>query len=287
MTRFISKSYLVPLALIVVGFGAWAVGANYPDCTISLGSVTDTTTCKTQSTKITTKIYKIGICTALPSAPTSTTVPDFSSCSTIFENASGGVATINGNVGETLSGTMTRPANGSYAYAYIILSTDQSLQQSVQFNSSRTVVAGASTGSTCWTKSGTLYNLEGYNPAYVQCDSSVGSNLGLIKKELNSFDTGTYTNTNSGSIGGTTFNSYLLGSDLLLKSAPPSNTSMGDVSRFMIAVGPFTPLVINESTTGIDLGFSTSRAAKVKFDPNTGELQNILSGELLYSLTVK
>jgi hypothetical protein len=265
----------------------WAVGANYPDCTVVLGSVTDTTTCKTQSTKISTKIYKIGVCTAMPSAPSTTVAPDFSSCSTIFENVSGGVATINGNVGESLAGTMTRPPNGSYPYAYIVLSTDQSIQQSIQFNSSRTVVAGASTGSTCWTKSGTLYNMNGYDPAFVQCDSSVGSSLGLIKKELNSFDEGAYTRSNTGTINGTTFNSYLLGSDLLLKAAPPSNTSMGDISRFLIAVGPFTPLVINDSTTGIDLGFSTSRAAKVKFDPGTGELQNILSGELLYSLTLK
>jgi hypothetical protein len=287
MRNINSKALLILFVSLVCGVGVWAVGANYPDCTVALGSVTDTTTCKMQSTKITTKIYKIGICTSLPGAPTTTAVPDFSSCSTIFENSSGGVATVNGNVGEPLSGTMTRPSNGSYAYAYIILSTDQSLQQSVQFNSSRTVFGGVSSGSTCWSKSGTLYNLEGYNPAFLECDSSLGASLGLLKKELNSFDTGAYTNTNSGNIGGTAFNSYLLGSDLLLKSAPPSNTSMGDISRFLIAVGPFTPLVIDDTTTGIDLGFSTSRAAKVKFDPGTGQLQNILSGELLYSLTVK
>lgn len=282
-----SNAYLALIALMVCGVGAWAVGANYPDCSIALGSITDTATCKTQSTKISTKIYKIGVCSSLPSAPTTSQAPDFSSCSTIFENVSGGVATVNGNVGEPLSGTMTRPPNGSYAYAYILLSTDQSLQQSVQFNSTRSVVGGSSSGSICWTKSGTIYSLDGYNPAFVQCDSSQGANLGLITKEQNSLDTGTYTNSNTGSIGGTAFNSYLLGSDLLLKSAPPSSISMGEISRFLIAAGPFTPLVINESTSGIDLGFSTSRAAKVKFDPGTGGLQNILSGELLYSLTVK
>jgi hypothetical protein len=162
-----------------------------------------------------------------------------------------------------------------------------SLEQSVQFNSSRTVFGGASSGSKCWTKSGTLYNYQGYNPSYVQCDSTVGPSLGLIKKELNSLNTGVFSNTDTGVIGGIAFNTYLLGSDLLLKSAPPTNTSMGDISRFLIAAGPFTPLVVNDATTGIDLGFSTSRAAKLKFDPGTSQLQNIVSGELLYSLTVK
>lgn len=283
----IPKAYFITFVSVAFVAGVWAVGAGYPDCTVTLGSVTDTATCKTQSTKFSTKIYKLGMCTSLPTAPTTSVAPDFSSCHTIFENASGGVATINGNVGESLSGTATRPPNGSYAYAYIILSTDQSLQQSVQFSSSRTVVAGASSGSTCWTKSGTLYNLNGYDPTYVQCDSTVGSNLGFIKKEINSFDTGNFTNTITDSIGGTAFNGYLIGSDLFLKTSPSSNTSMGEISRVMYAVGPFSPIVINDATTGIDLGFSTSRAAKVKFDSGTGALQNILGGELLYSLTAR
>ncbi len=287
MNLNVLKSFFITFVSVACVAGVWAVGAGYPDCTVTLGSVTDTATCKTQSTKFSTKIYKLGICTSLPTAPTTTAAPDFSSCYTIFENASGGVATINGTVGEALSGTATRPPNGSFAYAYIILSTDQSLEQSVQFNSSRTVVAGASSGQTCWTKSGTLYNLNGYDPTYVECGSTVGSNLGLIKKEVNSFDTGTFTNSISDSIGGTAFNGYLIGSDLFLKTSPSSNTSMGEISRVMYAVGPFSPIVITDATTGIDLGFSTSRAAKVKFDSGTGELQNILSGELLYSLAVR
>ena len=99
MKRISSKIYLTFFALVVCAFGVWAVGANYPDCTVALGSVTDTTTCKMQSTKISTKIYKIGVCTSLPTAPTAIAASDFSSCSTIFENSAGGVATLNGNVG--------------------------------------------------------------------------------------------------------------------------------------------------------------------------------------------
>lgn len=277
------------LLISAIGVAVWAVSANYPDCTTSLGTITDTSTCKTQSTKLSLKIYQVGLCTALPSGPTTTAPPDFSNCSTIFLNSNGAQATIEGVTGGALSGTSTRPPNGAYSYAYVVISSNQTLQQSINFNSSRTVLGGASSGSTCWTKSGTLYNYDGYNPAFVECGNSVGGNLGEVVKEMNSMDQGTYSNTSMGTLpGGIAFNGYLTGDDLLLKPSPTSTTSMGQITRQIYIAGPAsTPLVINDATTGIDLGFSTSRGAKVKFDPGTGQLQNILSGELLYTFTVK
>lgn len=282
------KKIAVISAIAASAVGVWAV-SNYPDCTLSLGVVTDTATCKMQSTKLSLKIYQVGLCTALPSGPTTTQPPDFSSCTTIFSNSSGASATINGVTGGTLNGTATRPVNGSYSYAYVVISSNQTLQQSVEFNSARTVVSGASSGPICWTKSGTLYNYDGYNPAFVECGNSVGSNLGEVVKEMNSMDQGTFSNSSTGTLpGGIAFNGYLTGDDLLLKSAPSSAKSMGLISRQIYIAGPAsTPLVINDSTSGIDIGFSTSRGAKVKFDSGTGELQNILSGELLYTFTTR
>ena len=287
------KIYLLTLAFLGVIPVVYSIGAVEPDCTLNLSNeITDTSTCKSQSTKLVTTIYKLGLCTSLPTAPTSNLAPDFSSCQTVFENSQGGTVTVNNKTGEPLSGTMTKPANGTYTYGYVILSNDISIQQAISFNSSRTVLGGGSSGNVCWTKNGTLWRLDGYNPAYVECGTSAGSNLGLTKTMYNTLD-GENSFVESApaiNLTGAPLNTmlyqYLVGSDLKLKGQPSSNTSMGDIARGMFVIGPFDGIVIDDTVTGMDLGFSTSRGMKVKFD-GAGNIKNIKNGELFYNLTVK
>jgi len=64
-------------------------------------------------------VYELGLCTSMPTAPTTTSVGDASNCQIVFRNASGSsVEVIDGSPTE-LTGTVTRPDNGTYTYAYI------------------------------------------------------------------------------------------------------------------------------------------------------------------------
>ena len=287
------RIYLFLLLLLGLVPVVYSIVAADPDCTLNLsGEVTDTSTCKSQSTKLVTTVYRLGLCTSLPTAPTSNSAPDFSTCQTVFENSQGGVVTINNKTGEALSGSMTKPADGTYTYGYVIQSTDISIQHAITFNSSRTVLGGGSSGNVCWTKTGTLWRLDGYNQAFVECGASVGSSLGLTKTMYNTFD-GENSFVDSpapinltGAPLNTMLYQYLVGADLKLKGQSSSNTSMGDIARGMYIIGPFDGIVIDNTVTGLDLGFSTSRGMKVKFD-NVGNIKNIKNGELFFNLTVK
>lgn len=288
----IMKKLLIP-TLLVLGFVPLIYSTvSEPDCTYVNGEVTDTGTCKIPAEKLVIKMYKLGVCTSLPSAPTTSAAPDFSSCQTIFENTSGSDVTINGEVGSGLTGTFTRPLNGTYSYGYVIVAPQIGIQQSVKFNSSRTVTGGASSGVYCWSKAGTLWRKNGYNSAYVECGSSVASNIGVTETAYNSWNgTGAFSDTQTvpadPATGFPDIYSFLVGDDLKLKSDPSSTTSFGSISRHIGIAGPVNnPFVISDSTTSIDIGFFTSRGAKIKFD-GSGNIENIKDGGLFYKLTVK
>jgi hypothetical protein len=64
-------------------------------------------------------VYELGLCTSVPTAPTAISVGDASNCQIVFRNLSGStVEVIDGSPTE-LTGTITRPNNGTYTYAYI------------------------------------------------------------------------------------------------------------------------------------------------------------------------
>lgn len=285
------------ILLISLSFGIvpllYSNPPDEPDCIIVNGQITSTyadtnmtKSCKSQSEKIVLKLYKIGICTSMPVAPTPTSAPDFSSCQIIFENTNGATVTINGNVGDSLLGTMRRPVNGTYPYGFVILSTDIAIQQTVTFNSSRTVLGGTS-GAVCWTKSGTLWRLNGYDPSLLECGAIAGSNVGLTVTQYNTQDgQNSFSNTITDNPSNPTKYAFSVGDDLFLKSQPPTLTSMGDITR-TIYVGNLASVVnITDNVSGLDLGFSTSRGMKLRFD-SSNNLVNIKNGELEFKLTTR
>lgn len=284
---------LILLFLLLVGVVPviYSLGpGEEPNCTIVNGQVTTiyadtnaTGSCKAQSEKMVFKLYKLGVCTALPSAPTTYASPDFSSCQIIFENTNGASVTINGNVGDSLLGTMRRPANGTYPYGFVILSTDIAIQQTVTFNSSRTVLGGTS-GAVCWTKSGTLWRLNGYDPSLLECGAAAGSNVGLTATQYNTQNgENSFSNTLADNVNQRY--AFSVGDDLFLKSQPSSLTSMGDISRTIYMGRLASAINITDSITSLDLGFSTSRGMKLKMD-SSNNLKNIKNGELEFTLTV-
>ena len=53
--------------------------------------------------------HKVAFCTALPTAPTSTTATGMTNCSTVFENTAGATVSIQKGIGFTPTGTFTDP----------------------------------------------------------------------------------------------------------------------------------------------------------------------------------
>ena len=117
-------------ASLLAAFGGVAITAQaqtVPACAATNGVITETVTagagnwgslssnsiCTAQPELFQVKIYKIGVCTATPTAPTSTTAFSAAKCTTVFENTAGAIVDVTKGVTSDLTGTITRPANGN------------------------------------------------------------------------------------------------------------------------------------------------------------------------------
>jgi hypothetical protein len=252
--------------------------ANDPTCTLVNGAITDSATCRTQADKLTVKIYEIGLCNAQPTAPTITDAADLTSCQKIFSNTSGSQVTVTGTTSSGFLGTFTRPPNGTYTFGYMTLGPDHAVQASLTFASAKTVTGGGSSGTHCWTKDGSMWRLDTSTSAFVECGNTVGNNLGMATSEYNSLDGsgGLFVNADSPTAG---TNRYLTGEDLKLKLRPSSDTSYGDITKQLISVALSPTITVSDTTANIDVGFMSSRSAKIKFD-GAGNILFIKNGEI-------
>jgi hypothetical protein len=278
------KKIFITLALALGCIPLTYSVANEPTCTVVNGAITDSATCRTQADKLTVKIYEIGLCTAQPTAPTTTAAADLTSCQKIFSNTSGSQVTVTGTTSSGFSGTFTRPPNGTYTYGYMTLGPDHAVQASLTFASAKTVTGGASSGTHCWTKDGSMWRLDTSTSAFVECGNTVGINLGMATSEYNSLDGsgGVFINSDSPAAG---TNRYLTGEDLKLKVQPSSSTSYGDITKQLISVALSPTITVTDTTTNIDVGFMSSRSAKIKFD-GAGNILFIKNGEIGMRLLV-
>ena len=63
-------------------------------------------------------IYKLYLCTSIPTEPTTTSTVDLTPCSQVFNNDSGATASVTQGTNIVLDGTYTRPPNGTYTHGY-------------------------------------------------------------------------------------------------------------------------------------------------------------------------
>jgi len=158
----INSSYKYPiffLALITLIFfceTSNSEDARSPACAATIVITPIESLCETTPTTQKITIYKVAFCTAVPTAPTSTTATGMTSCSTVFENTAGATITIQKGIGTTPDGTFTPPPYGNYTYAYVELSPVLGYKASFVFNTAKALSSdaplNATTGfTTCWT----------------------------------------------------------------------------------------------------------------------------------------
>ena len=112
------------------------------------GDVLDVVTdwCETQPDEYEIVIYKLYLCTSSPTLPTTTSAVDLTSggCEQIFNNSSGATAAVTQGSELDLTGTYTRPPNGTYTHGYAVMDNTFGITASLEF-------AGSMTGQTCGT----------------------------------------------------------------------------------------------------------------------------------------
>lgn len=278
---------LAMLSLALFGVEAWAQAA----CTSASGSAGASGYCNTQPDSYGITVYKAGLCTSAPTAPTAGTTAGLFSCSTVFENTSGSAVTITPSGSTALSGTFTRPPNGTYTHGYLVIGTSFSINTAFTFDASRTAVGGSGgSGTKCWTKSGTFYSWGG--TATFECGNAV-ANQGAVISIMNAFGgsganysaSETFTSPGGASV---TMSAYLVKSDLSLGTSASSG-SAGDVAR-LLGITTLSATV-SDATTGMNLAFKASQGGTIAYgyDSNggTADINGIYGGPFQVVLTLQ
>lgn len=231
-----------------------ANGTSGSPITLANGSA-----CYSQADEIKMTIYKIYLCTSSPTAPTTSTPINLSSCTQIFNNSTGAVATLNATTinnppqlsGNSINGLPLQNGN-QYTYSYIEFSPSGQLVKSTKaFNVPHTGADGSS-GTFCWTGTSSVYAWSTALPTSVSSCGNSYTAGGYVTTMLNSLGgTGPFSATASfNNVGPTldvTLNAYLMDSTYKL---PVTGTrdSMGTVIT-LGAVYPLTTAITYNSST--------------------------------------
>ena len=141
-------------------------------------------------------IYEMGLCTSAPIVPTTSSAYKLDTCSTVISSAEG--QTINLAAGSELTLTdVTRPTNGTYTHAYMVLGNSFGITVTKQFTNTMHRYDTATSGNFCWTTSGTEHNSDWSgtpaNPTtFANCGDEEDAAPATYTEILDQFDTDTY-----------------------------------------------------------------------------------------------
>jgi len=233
--------------------------ARSPICDAVIAA--DGIVCETRPTTQKIIFHKVAFCTAIPTAPTSTTAIGMTNCTTVFENTAGATVSIEKGVGAIPAGTFTDPPNGTYTYAYVELSPTITYKANLVFNAgtgalAKSSLGGEAIGPNCHTN-GTAYRYWDFLKG-ITCTGNVVTEAVDTINFINSFDNNEalYGGTlNDGTNPGIT-HLYLIQSNGTLASGATSGTD-GNVAKMIF----FLPMTANitADTTSYNLLYANER----------------------------
>ena len=144
------------LSLILIFEITASKEANAAACTVTNGVYSETeikSGCEATPDFYEIVIYKMYLCTSTPTIPTVTAAVDLTNCSQIFNSDAGATANVAQNSDVDLTGTYTRPPDGTYTHGYAMMDNTFGITAAIQIDGSMDGQAGGS-GVFCRTVTG-------------------------------------------------------------------------------------------------------------------------------------
>ena len=205
------------------------------------------------------KIYKMALCTTAPTRPTPTDTYDVSSCVDVINSPDG--QDVNLAAGsEMILSDVTRPANGSYSYGYILMANTFDIKVKKQFTNTMHTWSGGRSGNYCWTKEVTSYSSEAEdweeNTSLVECGDA-GGTAGTYTEILDNFDREVYTIDATPVTGGT------LSADLIT-NANGQVVGAVEIADRLFGIQTFTtPVVVTSDSSVFTVSFGVNQASSL------------------------
>ncbi len=230
------------LFLVLIGINNNAIAAA---CTVTSGVTTfpSGTSCKAEPDFFQIKVYDMKLCTAAPTAPTTAAAMVLTNCQSVLTSSGGANVSVTNGGSSTISGTISRPDNGTYTHGYIRISNDFVIADSRQYNTSLDDAEdgdGSADGTYCATTA-----------SWVNCDTSAVTAVNqTMSMGQGQFGSDYYT---AVTVTGGSVDAWLVDTNQKLEA-----DTDGDV-KYLVGVQAFTtPLVVSDSTTSMNTAFAVT-----------------------------
>jgi hypothetical protein len=222
--------------------------------------------CSFAPDEYTVKIYKLALCTSSPTRPTALATYDVSSCVDVINSPDGQDVNLAAGSEMTLS-DVSRPANGSYSYGYILMANTFGIKAKKQFTNTMHTYQDGASGNYCWTKDGTEYssNSETWEDptVYVECGGA-GGTAGTYTEILDNFDTDDYSEDAIAVTGGT------ISADLITNSTGVVAGAVQTADRLFGVQTFTTPVVVTSSSSVFTISFGVNQASSMWMSEGVG-----------------
>ena len=206
-------------------------------------------------------IYKMALCTTAPTRPTTTDAYDVSSCEDVIVSSDGQDVNLAAGSEMTLSG-VTKPANGTYNFGYILMANTFTIKAKKQFTNTMHTYGGGGFGNYCWTKDAVATTSEGDSSGWgalsprAECGNASGT-AGTYVETLDQFDVGEYTAGPIPVTGGTLSADLITDTDGLLVIGPDSADRLFGVQTFS------SPVLVTSDSSVFTVSFGVNQASSL------------------------
>ena len=207
------------------------------------------------------KIYKMALCTTAPTRPTTSDTYDVSSCVDVINSPDGQDVNLAAGSEMTLS-DVSRPADGSYSYGYILMANTFGIKAKKQFTNTMHTYQDGATGNYCWTKEASAFNSDSDNSGWedpsplVECGGASGT-AGTYVETLDQFDSDVYIAGPISVTGGTLSADLITNASGLLVTAPTTADRLFGVQTFT------TPVEVTSGSTVFTVSFGVNQASSM------------------------
>ena len=206
-------------------------------------------------------IYKMALCTTAPTRPTGTDAYDVSSCEDVIVSPDGQDINLAAGSEITLS-SVTKPANGTYNFGYILMANTFTIKAKKQFTNTMHTYQDGATGNYCWTKEASAFNSDSDNSGWadpsplVECGGASGT-AGTYVETLDQFDSDVYIAGPISVTGGTLSADLITDADGLLVSASDTADRLFGVQTFS------SPVVVTSDSSVFTVSFGVNQASSL------------------------
>jgi len=241
-------------------------------------------------------IYKFGMCTQAPTAPTGAAAADTTTnCVTIFESDAGTAFNLAVGVELDMAGE-EKPANGTYTYGYVIMANTFGITHSQRFGGAPATMGGVAggNGAVCISSANDVGGTTQYHASneqtlaalgqdYVTCGAAPGT-AEKITEVLDTFgcddptDKTTCDFTAQAPTANGQMDAYLTKEAGTLVSDNVLSDQNNDADRLVARLAWTTPVVITDTTSEADIQFTVNRGTSARlYPPGNGTPFDIFS----------